>query len=190
MTPSTFEQPALTVAVGEQLQSDYQVHELPGGVDDASDSSSLPAGLQYCSHTQTEVLVNTALLACIEYLECSPTTTHFRIEQVKHDDCLFRFYTGFITYHIFLAFFNFLGPVVIYWVFFAGQIFHALNFHGKQKFTFPKDKCSYRCTHWQHRLVLQAEVGWAGLCKIGTDSSRLNREREWSLGGLVTVFVG
>ena len=37
---------------------------------------------------------------------------HFRIEQVKHDDCLVRFYTGFITYHIFLAFFNFLGPVV------------------------------------------------------------------------------
>ena len=35
VTPSTFEQPALTVAVGEQLQSDYQVHELPSGADDS-----------------------------------------------------------------------------------------------------------------------------------------------------------
>ena len=131
VTPSTFEQPAITVAVGKQLQSDYQVHELPGGADDASDSSSLPAGLQSCSHPQTEVLVNTALLARIEYLEsenarlkkeCSPTTTHFRIEQVKHDDRLVRFYTGFITYHIFLAFFNFLGPVV-----------HKLNYWGSKE---------------------------------------------------------
>ena len=127
MTPSTFEQPALTVAVGEQLQSDYQMHELPGGANDASDSSSLPAGLQSCSHPQTEVLVHTALLARIEYLEsenarlkkeCSPTTTHFRIEQVKHDDCLVRFY----TYHILLAFFNFLGPVV-----------HKLNYWGSKE---------------------------------------------------------
>ena len=77
------------------------------------------------------MLVHTALLARIEYLEsenarlkkeCSPTTTHFRIEQVKHDDCLVRFYTGFITYHIFLAFFNFLGPVV-----------HKLNYWGSKE---------------------------------------------------------
>jgi len=131
VTPSTFEQPALTVAVGKQLQSDHQVHESPGGADDASDCSSLPAGFQSYSHSQTEVLVNTALLARIEYLEsknarlkkeCLPTTTHFRIEQVKHDDRLVRFYTGFITYHIFLAFFNFLGPVV-----------HKLNYWGSKE---------------------------------------------------------
>ena len=67
VTPSTLEQPALTATVGEQLLSDYQVHELP--VDDESDSSSLPAGLQSCSHPQTEVLVNIALLARVEYLE-------------------------------------------------------------------------------------------------------------------------
>lgn len=69
MTPSTFEQPALTVAVGKQLQSDHQVHELPGGADDASDCSSLPAGFQSYSHPQTEVLVNTVLFAHIEYPE-------------------------------------------------------------------------------------------------------------------------
>jgi len=47
---------------------------------------------------------------------------HFRIEQVKHDDRLVRFYTGFITYYIFLAFFNFLGPVV-----------HKLNYWGSKE---------------------------------------------------------
>ena len=100
--------------------NDYQVHELPKSVDDASKSSSLPTdGFQSCS-LQTEPLFNAALLARIEYLEtentsrneCPPTEIHFRIEQVKHDDHLVRFYTGFITYRIFLAFFNFLGLVV------------------------------------------------------------------------------
>ena len=118
VTPSTteqVEQPPLTVAVGEQLQSNYQVHELP------SDSS----------HTQppdrTAVLVNTSLLAHIEYLESEnahmreqsmPSVVHFRIGQIKHDDHLVRFYTGFTSYMVFLAFFNFLGPVVYklnYW---------------------------------------------------------------------------
>lgn len=62
MTPSTSEPHALTVAIGQQLQSDYQVHELPSGGTHASDS-----------HPQTEVLVNTALLAHIEYLEAGNT---------------------------------------------------------------------------------------------------------------------
>ena len=53
----------------------------------------------------------------VEYLEAQNTSRNecpptFRIDQVKHDDRLVRFYTGFITYRIFLAFFNFLGPVV------------------------------------------------------------------------------
>ena len=104
------------------------MHKLLGGADDASDSSSLPARLQSCSHPQTEVLV---LLARIEYLESEnarlkkeslPTTTHFRIEQVKHDDRMVRFYTGFVTYHIFLAFFNSLGTVV-----------HKLNYWGSKE---------------------------------------------------------
>ena len=60
------------------------MYELPVGADDESDSSSLAAGLQSCSHPKTEVLVNTALLARIEYLEsenvrlkkeCSPKTS-------------------------------------------------------------------------------------------------------------------
>ena len=67
-------------------------------------------------------------MARIEYLEAenaqlkkerSPTDIHFRVEQVEHDDRLVRFYT---TYHIFLAFFNFLGPVV-----------HKLNYWGSKE---------------------------------------------------------
>ena len=38
--------------------------------------------------------------------------TYFRLEQIKDDDKFIRFYTGFISYAVFLAFFNFLGPVV------------------------------------------------------------------------------
>ena len=36
----------------------------------------------------------------------------FGLEEVKDDDKLFRFYTGFISFSVFLAFFEFLGPVV------------------------------------------------------------------------------
>ena len=45
-----------------------------------------------------------------------------RIEQVKSDDRLVRFYTEFITYSVFLAFFKFLGPVV-----------DELNYWGSKK---------------------------------------------------------
>ena len=71
----------------------------------------------------TEMLVNTALLARIEALEAENShfkkmdgmeqrQKHFRLEQVKHDDKLIRFYTGFVSYAVFLSFFNFLGPAV------------------------------------------------------------------------------
>ena len=101
----TSKQHTLSLAdVGEQLVSDYQVHELPNSVDDAAKSSSLPTDGFQSSSLQTEPLFNAALLARIEYLEaentsrneCPSTEIHFRIEQVKHDDHLVRFYTGFI----------------------------------------------------------------------------------------------
>ena len=72
----------------------------------------------------TEVLVNTALLARVEALEAEnyqlksdldkikSKRQYFQLEQVKHDDKLIRFYTGFATYAVFLSFFTFLGPVV------------------------------------------------------------------------------
>ena len=86
--------------------SDYQVHELPNNVDDASQSSALPTVGFQSSSLQAESLVNAPLLARIEYLETkntsrkeyAPTKINFRIE---HDDCLVRFYTGLIKYCIF-----------------------------------------------------------------------------------------
>ena len=74
--------------------------------------------------SDTEVLVNTALLGRVEALEaensrlnrdldnCEKKRQYFRLEQVKHDDELIHFYTGFVSYAVFLSFFNFLGPVV------------------------------------------------------------------------------
>ena len=128
---STSEQP-------EQTASDEQCSNSPGlelstDFEDPSDQSSfLPASDEsFHCHQQTEVLVDTALLARIEYLEAendrlkkesSSAHTHFRIVQIKHDDRLISFYTGFIAYRIFWAFFTFLGPVV-----------HKLNYWGSKK---------------------------------------------------------
>ena len=65
----------------------------------------------------TGVLLNTALLTRIEFLEAEndrlkaslSKPQYFRIEQVQHDDHLFRFYTGFTSFAIL---FEFLGPFV------------------------------------------------------------------------------
>ena len=38
--------------------------------------------------------------------------SQFRLEDVQNDDKMFRFYTGFISFSVFLAFFEFLCPVV------------------------------------------------------------------------------
>ena len=70
----------------------------------------------------TGVLLNTALLARIDYLEAEndclkaslSKPQYFRIERVKHDNYFFHFYIGFTSFVIFLAFFEFLGPVN-YW---------------------------------------------------------------------------
>ena len=83
VTISTSEQPVCSAAaVGEQLLSDYQVHELPSNVDDASDSSSLPStGFQSCSSDQT---VNAALLAHIEYIEAENTHLRNQVSTYKY----------------------------------------------------------------------------------------------------------
>ena len=65
---------------------------------------------------QTSVMVHTALLARIEFLESqnaslrkatvqmSNTPKYFRIEQIYSSDKLMRFYTGFMSYNLFLSF--------------------------------------------------------------------------------------
>ena len=114
---------AFTASVGEQLETDYYVHELPsdsgdGECDTGSASASL---LKEPSDDTAEVTVRTALLARIEVLEAenhslrsnvASPQQHFRIEQIEHDDSLIRFYTGFPSYRVFAEFYEFLGPVV------------------------------------------------------------------------------
>ena len=108
----------LTVQVGEQLEVDYQVHELPG------ESENTPETTSDCPSPTMEPqqnLISAALLARIEVLEAenarlkkclSSKETYFGMEQIKHDDHLVSFYTGFRSYKVFLAFFQFLGPAV------------------------------------------------------------------------------
>lgn len=104
-TKSTCDHQLHTAMIGQQLESDYHVHELP---DHESTTES-------CTAT-----ISAALLARIEMLEAENTKlkSHskdmqcFRIECIEHDDNLVCFYTAFVSYTSFMAFFDFLGPVV------------------------------------------------------------------------------
>ena len=81
-------------------------------------------GVRACAkeaeHNSNESVVNAALLARIEFLEAknaqlsktAKSINHFGINQICHNNKLIRFYTGFVTYSMFLAFFTFLGPSV------------------------------------------------------------------------------
>ena len=91
-------QPSLTAATGEQFCIEYSVHELPNenGLSDVQSTSALPSDISLLIETvstaeagasNTEVLVNKALLATVEVL----------VKQIQNDDDLFRFYTGFIS---------------------------------------------------------------------------------------------
>ena len=88
-----------TAMIGQQLlESDYHVHELPACDEPTNDS---------CSAT-----INAAFVARIEMLEAenaklksqTEDQKYFRIERVEHDDNLVCFYTGFVSYTIFIAF--------------------------------------------------------------------------------------
>ena len=89
---------------GEQLETNYLVHELPG-------SSGMEP--EECR------VINQALLTRLELLESEKKKTvskkdkqYFRIEDIQHDDKLVQFYTGFTSFALFLAFFELLGPAV------------------------------------------------------------------------------
>ena len=76
----------IIAAAGEQLNTDYQIHELPGG-DDSSDSS-------------TNILVHHALLAWIQKLESDNLQLkkgmpRREIEDIQHIERLVSLYTGF-----------------------------------------------------------------------------------------------
>ena len=104
--------------------------EGPSECGEGTNTPTLPVESQEVPSQSTEVMVNTALLARIEFLEAENTLLkaspskpqYFRIAQIQHNGRLVRFYTGFTSYAIFLAFFEFLGPVV-----------HELNYWGSKE---------------------------------------------------------
>ena len=105
----------LTSPIGEQLETNYEVHELPSEGDSTSDcpSSRRSTSVHDASSQGAEVLVNNALLARIESLQAKNcclkasciSSQPFRIEQIQENDQLVRFYTGFVSYFIFITFF-------------------------------------------------------------------------------------
>jgi hypothetical protein len=118
----------LTTPIGEVYFSDYGVHELPSDESclDVSSGSNLDKGGEQPSEAQ--VVVNTALIARIEALEVEARSlrsklsktkpSHLRLENIAHSDSLVTFYTGFQSYDLLLAFYEFLGPSVnklTYW---------------------------------------------------------------------------
>ena len=110
----------LIAAAGETLLSaaDYSVYELPVIDDDRGD---------HHQQSESQVLVDNCLMARIEALEAenemlrkqvSSSNSFFRLENIAHDNSLVHFYTGFQSYEVLLAFYDFLGPAVddlIYW---------------------------------------------------------------------------
>ena len=112
---------------GEQLETDYGVHELPCADNPPQQDS---AG----------IVVSRALLSRIEVLEAennllrsqSREKHYFRLEDIQHDDKLVSFYTGFVSFMVLAVFFDFLGPVVNhlnYW----GEKEKVLQRHRKRK---------------------------------------------------------
>ena len=90
----------MTVLVGEQLLDNYRVIDLPN---DPSTTEAAPSSAD-------EGLVNTALLARIEFLEAECTRLqksdrkqqHFGIDKIKHDDHLISFIQDYYIF-IFLS---------------------------------------------------------------------------------------
>ena len=130
----------LIATLGEQLDSDYTIHELP--TDDVlSESecstltSTVPGSANALPDQNAEVIVNTALLTRIEALESEnkqlkerTSTTSCRqkltISDIATNDGLVKLYTGFQCHEDFMAFYEFLGPAV-----------DELTYWGERKFT-------------------------------------------------------
>ena len=126
--------PVLSTPIGGPYFSDYSVHGLLDTSDQSSidhpSTSSVSQDVSVASQAnEPEIIVNTALLACIEYLQLAnkhlqddldkQKPKYFRLEIIMHNDKLVQFYTGFQSYELLIAFYEFLGPSVSnlkYWV--------------------------------------------------------------------------
>ena len=116
--------PLHTALVGQQFltSESYEIHELPSSVDTKLQPQ----------HQETDVTIGTALLARIEFLEAENTQlkamqlirNELRLEDIQHDDKLVCFFTGFTSYVMLTAFFEFLGPAV-----------HNLRYWGEKEGT-------------------------------------------------------
>ena len=118
--------PLLVAEVGEQLETDYLLYELPtdDSLSTATSSGALssPFSSVSASDNSTRVLVDKALLSRIELLEAENKDLKFKlskmsrktfsVEDVAGNDDLVKLYTGFTTYSVFLAFYEFLGSSV------------------------------------------------------------------------------
>ncbi len=119
---------AMVTSVGEQLDTDYHVYELPG-VSKESSPSAIPA-----PSDSTGIVVNAALLARIEALESQNRVLTnklqvaidqrrpFKLDDIAGNDKLVQLYTGFSSHDILLAFFEFLGSAVT-----------KLNYRGEKR---------------------------------------------------------
>ena len=108
----------MSTPIGEVLLSDFSVHKLPS---ECSEESTLETSGLSGECASTNVIVHTALVARIKVLEkenrelrqhASTQCKPFRLSCVAHSDSLVHFYTGFYSYKLLIAFFEFLGPVV------------------------------------------------------------------------------
>ena len=91
---------SLSATISEPLLSDYSVHELPG--ERASDTVE---DLALASRIEFLEAENRQLSTEVGSMKGKP----FQIEDIAPNDSLVRFYTGFVSYEVLLAFVDFLG---------------------------------------------------------------------------------
>ena len=128
--PSRSLSPVMVTRIGEQLETHFQVHELPtDSMSSASASASAVPVSRFSSvskgnnSSDTSVLVNKALLSKIEYLEAeikllrpasqtAVQNTPFQVEFIASDNKLVKLYTRLSTYSILLEFLASLVPLL------------------------------------------------------------------------------
>ena len=172
----------------DEWDGDKSDHESLHAVDHSKrESSSLITGKKLITpigevyYTKTNEVVNVALLARIEALEMEVYSlqrklsqkkpSHFRLENISCNNSLVSFYTGFQTYDLHLAFYEFLGPSVdelTYW----GSDSNKSDKRRKMKLdplnqlflTLVKLKLNLPHRDLAHRFVISVSLEYSQLC--------------------------